>query len=79
MGVKRLREKKGGGIRKSVSQMAYTNVAGSTGYSARDSRIVTKQVVDPAKLRELAKEATSADQFSASEALDSQLAHYAVS
>ena len=78
LAVKRLRKRRGGDIMKQVSHEVHTNISEIDGSLPRDFRIVSKQTMDLNALNELVKEATYADKFSASEALDSQLAHYAV-
>ncbi|KAL9089795.1 MAG: hypothetical protein Q9165_005589 [Trypethelium subeluteriae] len=75
--VQRLRRRKYGSILKRMSRAntTFINVDDSE-MNTIDPQVWAKHYVDPEKLREVAREAADMDRFSASEALDSQIAYY---
>ncbi|KAL9072291.1 MAG: hypothetical protein Q9157_005140 [Trypethelium eluteriae] len=75
--VQRLRHRKYCSILKRMSRAntTFINVDDSE-MTTIDPQVWAKHYVDPDKLRELAREAADMDRFSASEALDSQIAYY---
>ncbi|KAF2231997.1 hypothetical protein EV356DRAFT_550882 [Viridothelium virens] len=75
--VQRLRHRKYCSILKRMSRAntTFINVDDSE-MTTIDPQVWAKHYVDPDKLREVAREAADMDRFSASEALDSQIAYY---
>ena len=77
LAVQRLRHRKYGGVLKHFSRANTTviNVDGPDS-SSLNPQIWARDWINPEKLREVAREAADMDRFSASEALDSQIAYY---
>ncbi|KAI9660668.1 MAG: hypothetical protein M1821_010020 [Bathelium mastoideum] len=75
--VQRQRYRRYGGILKHMARAntSFINLEGPNG-SSIDPQIWSRHYVDPEKLRDAAREAADMDRFSASEALDSQIAFY---